>query len=67
MSKHAINISQDLVDLSVELRRYYYGDFQNVDSDEWVKNVDRLNLQIANLLMGVVFDQVQQVAGVALD
>lgn len=65
--KHQVNISQHLVDLSVELRRYYYGDFQNIDSDEWVKNVDRLNLQIANLLMGVVFDQVQQVAGVALD
>lgn len=52
-----IQISQQLVDWAHELDRYYFGDLQQADSADWLRNVDRLNQQIVSEFRRVVSEQ----------
>lgn len=62
-----IQIPQKLIDWAHEVDRYYDGDLQNVDSADWLRNVNRLNQNIANEVQRVVSEQVPRRESAALD
>lgn len=51
-----IPITQQLIEWAYELERYYYGDLEDADSADWLRNVNELNQKIANEVRWAIVD-----------
>lgn len=53
-----ISIDGQLVELALELERYYSGDLEYCDSAKWLEDTKRLNRQLANQVRHLILEQV---------
>lgn len=55
--KTTIQINPYITDLVKELERYYFGDLEDLESKQWLREVEHLNKRIANELMHLYREQ----------
>lgn len=53
-----ISIDGQLVEWALELERYYSGDLEHCDSHVWMREVTRLNNQLAHKVRRLILEQV---------